>query len=50
MAFDYPERALAGMLLQITLDVMACQGLLRGLTLSASRAGFSNTVLIGMQP
>jgi hypothetical protein len=38
------------MLLQIAHVVLARQDLLRGLTLSASRAGFSNTVLIGMQP
>ena len=50
VGFDYPEPALEGMLLQITHVVLPCQGLLRGLTLSASRAGFSNTVLIGMQP
>ena len=50
VGFDYPKRALEGMLLQITHVVSACQDLLRGLTLSASRAGFSNTVLIGMQP
>ena len=50
VGFDYPKPALEGMLLQITHVVSACQDLLRGLTLSASRAGFSNTVLIRMQP
>ena len=50
VGFDYPKRALEGMLLQITHVLSACQDLLRGLTLSASRAGFSNTVLIRMQP